>query len=181
MSWEALIGNSYGSGPHMLSGVAMQSHNLGDLYNGNSMWPLRNMQTFSSTSDRPSSGILPHQESALQHVQILEAQHSAVLQQIAALQQHSQDLQNQEQSLTAVIMNEISQKFGHSSYPIQALLQQMTSQGSHNPFPSAHSWLEHSQGPNNSFAFSLAPQDEALMLHLHKHAALNHQVNPQRS
>jgi hypothetical protein len=166
MSWDALIGAAHGSLPHPLNTASSSSNGLSEYYG---VLPNRNGQT-QANSNRLPIGMYPHQESALQHAQFLEAHHNAVLQQIVTLQQHSQDIQNQEQALTMALLNEISQK---SSNPIQALLQQLSGPGATNSFSSTVMWPEQTQVQGNRYAVS---PDEAFLIHMHRQNAIKQQV-----
>jgi hypothetical protein len=172
-------------GSHMLlptNGTSITSLEFGELYNMPSLWSAGGIPSMRNL-DR-GMNLYSHQaESALHHIHLLEAQHYSVLQQIAALQQHSNDLQTQEQSWNAAILNEMSRKMVNRSLPIQALLQQSSS--SHSGFPSFLTippiWDGHAQS-SAGFPFPLVypNQDDSLRLHLHNQAVANQQVAIQK-
>ena len=174
MPWETLMNGAFVVRPQLTNAGSHSAISINDLCHFPPSWPMRNSNAVSN-ADRTQ--VFSNPEAALQQVQKLEAQHNAVLEQIAALQQHSQDLQSQEQSLTAVLLNEMSHKLGNSSNPIQAFLQQVSVQGDKiSMVQPTHIWPGHNQN-SLSPAYSLPSQDESLLLFLHhQRAVMNHQV-----
>ena len=158
-------------------GTSIPSLENSDFCNMPSLWSARDIQSMANL-DRGMNLYSHQRESALQHVHLLEAQHNSVLQQIAALQQHSHDLQIQEQSLNAVIFNGMSQKMFNRALPIQDLLRQSLSHSGLQPFSAMPPiWNGRAQS-STSFPLSLVypNQDDTLLLHLHNQAMVNDQV-----
>jgi hypothetical protein len=120
------------------------------------------------------------QAESIHHRLLLEAQHNHVLQQIAALQQHSHDLQTKEQTLNAAILNEMSQNVVNQPIPIQSLLQQSAlSYRTSLPFSSSTilpSWNVLNPITADFPNLVYPSQGDSLLVHLHKQAMINQQV-----